>query len=96
MTTHDTQSADDPDAGRPTLDTATGTVSNHGVAVRLTKTEQTILVRLMRSPGQVLSRDRLYEVLYDERPDSNWPSSKIIDVFICKLRNKLGQMAAPA
>lgn len=92
MNTRGTQSTDDPGDSRPMLNTVTGTVSSQGVAVRLTRTEQAILARLMQSPSQVLSRDRVYEVLYNERPDSDCPDSKIIDVFICKLRNKLGRI----
>lgn len=93
MTTHDIEApvglSDDT---RPVLDTATGTISAAGRSTRLTKTEQSLLMRFMQSPATVLGRDQLYDALYASRPDSDCPDAKVLDVLICKLRSKLARI----
>lgn len=36
-----------------------------------------------------VTRDGLYTVLYEGRPESDWPEEKILDVQMCKLRAHL-------
>jgi hypothetical protein len=36
-----------------------------------------------------VTRDGLYTVLYEGRPESEWPDEKVLDVQICKLRARL-------
>lgn len=36
-----------------------------------------------------VTRDGLYTVLYEGRPESEWPEEKILDVQMCKLRKHL-------
>src|SRR5262249_45350001 len=34
---------------------------------------------------EFVTRDGLYKVLYEDRPECEWPEEKILDVQICKL-----------
>ena len=52
--------------------------------------ETKILGMLMSSPG-VCSKERLFTVIYGAQDDA--PSIKIIDVYICKIREKLRELA---
>jgi two-component system, OmpR family, response regulator PrrA len=58
----------------------------------LTRRELTLLETLARSPGVILSRDRLLELVwgYDFAPDS-----RALDVFISYVRRKLDTAGAP-
>ncbi|WP_163150443.1 helix-turn-helix domain-containing protein [Bradyrhizobium uaiense] len=38
---------------------------------------------------EFVTRDGLYTVLYEDRPECEWPDEKILDVQICKLRAQL-------
>lgn len=55
----------------------------------LTPHEGKVLGALMRR--EVQSKEGLLLALYGTRPDGDMPDIKIIDVFICKLRKKLGR-----
>jgi DNA-binding response OmpR family regulator len=74
------------------LDRSTGTLSLRGRSISLTRTEQLLLSRMMRSEGQVVSRAQLYHTLYGGRIDC--PGDKIIDVLVCKLRGKMAEIGA--
>ncbi len=76
------------------LDRSTGTLSLRGRSINLTRTEQLLLTRMMRSEGQVVSRAQLYHTLYGGRIDSDCPGDKIIDVLVCKLRGKMAEIGA--
>jgi DNA-binding response OmpR family regulator len=69
------------------IDPAAHTVTRAGQAVNLRVKEFALLLALLRSGGQVLSRQRLEETLYgfDEALDSN-----ALEVHIHHLRRKLG------
>jgi DNA-binding response OmpR family regulator len=69
------------------IDPAAHTVTRAGQAVNLRVKEFALLLALLRSAGQVLSRQRLEETLYgfDEALDSN-----ALEVHIHHLRRKLG------
>lgn len=43
-----------------------------------------ILGMLLRR--EFVTRDGLYTVLYEDRPECDWPQEKILDVQMCKLR----------
>lgn len=93
MNIHPSGPSDDKrPSNQPLLDPATGVLWIGHESVKLTRAEQAIFLRLMQSPGQALSRERLYDVLYDARADSDCPDPKIIDVFICKLRRKVARI----
>jgi two-component system cell cycle response regulator CtrA len=63
-----------------------------GNPVRLTAKEFAILELLILRRGTTLSKESLLSHLYGELDE---PESKIIDVFICKLRRKLALAGAP-
>lgn len=63
-----------------------------GNPVRLTAKEFAILELLILRRGTTLSKEALLSHLYGELDE---PESKIIDVFICKLRRKLALAGAP-
>lgn len=71
------------------FDAATGFVEREdgGKPIRLTPSEGRLLMEFARQPGVTLTKEALIDRLYGDADDV--PYSKIIDVFICKLRTKL-------
>jgi len=63
---------------------------------RLTGSEARLLFSLYKARGRMLSKDRLMNELYLHcHADEDFPNMKIIDVFVCKLRNKLKKSGLP-
>lgn len=56
-------------------------------AFKMTLTEANIVVLL--SKGEPKSKAAILNALYWNKPDTDWPELKIVDVFICKIRRKL-------
>jgi two-component system, OmpR family, response regulator len=69
------------------IDTRAARVSVDGQPVRLTAQEYRLLAYLMHHQGRVVSRTELTEHLYDQDFDRD---SNIIEVFVGRLRKKLG------
>ena len=69
------------------LDTRTGRVTLDGAPVRLTAQEFRLLSYLLHHKGKIVSRTELTEHIYDQDFDRD---SNIIEVFIGRLRKKLG------
>jgi two-component system, OmpR family, response regulator len=69
------------------LDTRSARISVAGQPVRLTAQEYRLLSYLMHHQGRVVSRTELTEHLYDQDFDRD---SNIIEVFVGRLRRKLG------
>lgn len=70
------------------LNSATRTVFEKGALVDLTAREYALLEMLMVREGEVVSREYIYEHLFDERDES---MSNMLDVYIYKLRQKVGK-----
>jgi two-component system copper resistance phosphate regulon response regulator CusR len=68
------------------LDLATHRVERGGKRLDLTAKEEALLVLFLRHPGEVLSRTRIYEQVWDERYDG---VSNTLEVHIVELRRKL-------
>jgi two-component system, OmpR family, copper resistance phosphate regulon response regulator CusR len=68
------------------VDLATGRAERNGHALALTAKEHALLVFFLRHPGQVLSRTRIYEHVWDERYDG---FSNTLEVHVKELRRKL-------
>jgi two-component system copper resistance phosphate regulon response regulator CusR len=68
------------------LDLATHRAERASRRLDLTAKEQALLVLFLRHPGQVLSRTRIYEQVWDERYDG---LSNTLEVHIKELRRKL-------
>jgi two-component system, OmpR family, response regulator len=68
------------------LDPAARTVRRAGTPVRLAAKEFAILEYFMRHPGQVLSRARIIEHVWDFARDGD---SNIVDVYVRMLREKI-------
>ena len=68
------------------LDPAARTVHRNGTAVSLTAKEFAVLEYLMRHPGQVISRARFLEHVWDFARDGD---SNIVDVYMRFLRDKI-------
>jgi two-component system, OmpR family, copper resistance phosphate regulon response regulator CusR len=68
------------------IDLATQRVERAGRRLDLTVKEQALLVLFLRHPGEVLSRTRIYEQVWDERYDG---LSNTLEVHIMELRRKL-------
>lgn len=56
--------------------------------VYLTAHEAALVMLFASAPGRVFSKEMILSHLYSSHPDEE-PEMKIIDVFICKTRNKL-------
>jgi two-component system cell cycle response regulator CtrA len=72
--------------GNVTLDQEQHAVMVDGKRVNLTAREFDFLETLMLHKGVLLTKERFMTRLY---ADSEAPDSKIVDVFVCKLRRKL-------
>lgn len=72
------------------IDPMTRTVRFRGELIKLPRYEFEILQHLIENSGQVVSREKLVELLYgvDNSLDSN-----VLDVYIHNLRKKFGQNA---
>jgi len=68
------------------LDLATHRVERDGHRLELTAKEESLLVFFMRHTGEVLSRTRIYEGVWDERYDG---LSNTLEVHVMELRKKL-------
>jgi two-component system copper resistance phosphate regulon response regulator CusR len=68
------------------VDLATQRVEREGQRLDLTAKEQALLVFFLRHPGEVLSRTRIYEQVWDERYDG---LSNTLEVHVMELRRKL-------
>jgi two-component system copper resistance phosphate regulon response regulator CusR len=65
---------------------ATHRAERGGRRIELTAKEQSLLVLFLRHPGQVLTRTRIYDYVWDERYDG---LSNTLEVHIMELRRKL-------
>jgi len=70
------------------VDTAARAVTKDGKPVELTAREYALTELFIRKVGEVMTRDYIYEHLFDENEDS---LSNMLDVYIYKLRQKLGK-----
>ena len=68
------------------VDLSTSLAHRAGHALDLTAKEYALLVYFFRHPGQVLSRARIYEHVWDERYDG---LSNTLEVHVMELRRKL-------
>ncbi|HPF58359.1 MAG TPA: response regulator transcription factor [Candidatus Competibacteraceae bacterium] len=69
-------------------DAQTARISATGETFELTGTEFRLLRYLMRHPGQVLSKTRLAEQIYDFETERD---SNVLEVYINRLRRKFGR-----
>ncbi|QDU65015.1 response regulator transcription factor [Engelhardtia mirabilis] len=70
------------------LDTVGRQVHLGGEPIELTAMEYALVEFLALHRGEVISRARLYEHLYDEREET---SSNVVEVFVSNVRRKLGR-----
>jgi two-component system copper resistance phosphate regulon response regulator CusR len=68
-------------------------VTVHGIVLSLTTREYALLEYLARRPDSVAGRADIAEHVWDDRYD---PFSNVIDVYVQRLRRKLGQAGATA
>lgn len=69
------------------IDLAAHTVTKAGVPVPLTARELALVEYLAQHRGRVITREQLYEHLFDENDDT---LSNLLDVHVSHLRKKLG------
>lgn len=74
-------------AGGLLLNLLTREVTRDGLVVELTAREFSLLEHLMRSPGRVLTRAHLCEMVWEYHFD---PGTNVVDVAVRRLRKKLG------
>jgi len=80
---------------RPTLevadvviDTVARTVTRAGEPVTLSPKEYALVEYLATHRGELITRTRIYEHIYDEREDT---LSNVVDVYVSNIRKKLGR-----
>src|SRR5215472_9653607 len=76
-----------------TLDPASRRVTRGGLNIALTSKEFAILEALMRSAGDVVSRVRLVESVWDQASDVD---DNLVDVHVSHLRKKIDRSGSPA
>lgn len=74
------------------VDLATQRAERAGRRLDLTAREYSLLLFFLRHPGEVLSRTRIYEQVWDERYDG---ASNTLEVHVMELRRKLGPSGPP-
>jgi DNA-binding response OmpR family regulator len=74
--------------GELTIHPDDGLVLAAGRAVPMSVREFRLLVALVRSEGQIVSRERLYEIAWERELR---PGDRSVDVYVRKLRVKLEQ-----
>lgn len=74
-------------AGNLTLDLSEKTAKINNIHLNLTNKEYSVLELLVLHQGTTLSKDVFFQKIYSSCLDA--PDLKIIDVFVCKLRNKI-------
>ena len=79
--------------GDLTLDVDQHDVTAHGVRVHLTAKEFAILELLVLRRNMIMTKEVILSQLYG---GMDTPEIKIIDVFVCKIRNKLTKVGLPS
>ncbi|HLW66641.1 MAG TPA: response regulator transcription factor, partial [Gemmataceae bacterium] len=74
--------------GPVVIDTGAKRVSHKGRPIVLTAREYAIVELLARNRGQVVSRTRIYDHIFDETDDS---LSNLVEVHVSNVRKKLGK-----
>jgi two-component system OmpR family response regulator len=69
------------------VDIAAHTVTLRGMPVVMTGRETALIEYLVQNRGRVITRERLYEHLFDENDES---LSNLLDVHVSHVRKKLG------
>lgn len=86
------QLIDEVVALREIIDTMQGAdvpIDDFAIERGLTVSEAAILRRLALRPGWIVSKGSIHDSLYGLADPFDAPSVKIIDVYVCKLRQKL-------
>jgi two-component system OmpR family response regulator len=73
--------------GEVLVDIAAHTVTLRGMPVVMTGRETALIEYLVQNRGRVITRERLYEHLFDENDES---LSNLLDVHVSHVRKKLG------
>ncbi len=74
--------------GRVTINTTSKTLRFDDQAVEVTAREYAMAELMIQHRGEVVTRDYLYEHLFDENDES---MSNMLDVYVYKLRQKFGK-----
>ncbi|SHG21785.1 Response regulator receiver domain-containing protein [Desulfacinum infernum DSM 9756] len=78
--------------GPVTVDVVRHTASVHGRQVDLQPKEFALLVYMARNAGRVLTRTQILNQVWGYQFD---PGSNVVDVHVCRLRDKLGDKGDP-
>ncbi len=81
-----------PEIGGLSVDLDRRSLHFAGESVHLTRLEYELIEMLILAGGRLLDRDTILSKLYGWHEE---PASKIIDVYICRLRAKLAKLGAP-
>ena len=72
------------------IDTGSRQVRRSGTTLALTRTEFDLLALLTNPPGQVVTRELLLDCLWADSPGQD---ANVLEVYVSRLRRKLGQPA---
>jgi DNA-binding response OmpR family regulator len=74
-----------------TFDAEAGVVMFKGKAARLTRSEANLFAVLFSQgeQGRIATKEFLYEALYWHVGENAEPTTRILDVYVCKIRKKL-------
>ncbi len=75
-------------SGELRLDTKSLMVTIRGEEIELTARERNILMLFMANPGKVFARERILNAVWGSQED---PLTNVIDVYVGRLRKKLGE-----
>lgn len=76
--------------GKLSIDLASRMAFVNGTILPLTKTEYSILELLMLRKNRIQTKDAILEYVYSGRDE---PDLKIIDVYVCHIRNKIALLS---
>ena len=79
-------------AGDLTMDLLSREVKRGGASVTLQAREFALLEYLMRNAGRIISKTSILEHVYDYSFD---PQTNVVDVLVCRLRNKIDKDFEP-
>lgn len=78
------------------FDPNNGTCTKDGFAVALTQNEGAMLSLFASRPDACITKGVMMSAIYPDEAQRDAVDTKILDVFICKLRKKLAEIGAPA
>lgn len=78
-----------PDIEGIVMDSETRLITAKGRTMYLPQNQFEIFFKLFTSSPRAVTKNALYDHLYQLKPEADWPDDQIIDVYICKLKKNI-------